>query len=108
MPSVFRPPVKSSARSVAATPPLTPVNGAPTTGLTTHLRQAARVSVVASLTEPGTFSVRLLPDDVAAPEGAFEALLIASRAGDTPFSATSDPPSSDRVTPPIRKAPAAQ
>lgn len=105
MPSVLRPPVKSSARP---TPPSAPVNGAQAAGATTHLRQAARVSVVASRTEPGTFSVRLLPDGALAPDGAFEALLIATNAGDAPFSATPAAPSSEPLTPPLRKAPAAQ
>jgi hypothetical protein len=110
MPSGLRPPAKPSATPVPTTPSLVsaPVNGASATAVSTHLRQAARVSVVASPTEPGTFRVSLLPDGAAVPAGSFEALLIASHAGDTPFSATPTPPSSEPLTPRLRKAPAAQ
>jgi hypothetical protein len=116
MPSGLRPPAKPSATPVQTTPALvstpalvpTPVSGAPATGISTHLRQAARVSVVAIPAEPGTFRVSLLPDGAPVPAGAFEALLIASHAGDTPLSATPTPPSSEPLTPRLRKAPAAQ
>lgn len=110
MPSVSRSPGKGTASHVPATPVrlAKPVNGPKAEPVTTHLRQAARVSVVASLTEPGTFTVRLLPDGASAPDGAFEALLIAAHAGDAPFSATPDPPSSEPLTPPLRKAPGAR
>jgi hypothetical protein len=51
-----------------------------------RLRQAARVSVVASADEPGLFLVRLLDDGSAPPAGAAEALMVLVDPSSTVFS----------------------